>query len=454
MKFFSTRGLALPCHLSEAIRQGLAPDGGLFVPSQWPSPQTFSQILHDSKWKELSFSQFAAKFLEPFFQEDPLAEHLEKICARAFNFPLPCVRIDDHTQVLELFHGPTSAFKDFGARFLALCFNHLEPDPRKQNSKRQPMVLVATSGDTGGAVAAAFSEFTDIPVCILYPKGQVSQRQEQQLTCWGEQVRAFSVVGTFDDCQRLAKEAFLSEYFRDHHHLISANSINLARLLPQMAYFAYTSLKHNSLKHASLKHQSRSGEAKGARFIIPSGNMGNAAAALWAQKLGFPIAKVIFAHNANSTIPDYFKTGQYRPRASLSTLANAMDVGHPSNFERILNLFPDRETLSKISAAFSVTDSQIRETIRFGYSKGQIWCPHTATAAYVRYHLLHAGNLDIADDEIIVATAHPAKFESIVEPLIPEKVKVPLTLQALLSKPSHKIEIDSNLEILAENLKI
>lgn len=458
MKFISTRGLALPCPLSDAIRQGLASDGGLFVPSQWPSPQYFSQILRDSKWKELSFSQFAGKVLATFFQEDPLAEHLEKICEKAFNFPLPCVRIDDRTQVLELFHGPTSAFKDFGARFLALCFNQLEPDPWKQNSKRQPMVLVATSGDTGGAVAAAFSEFTDIPVCILYPKGQVSQRQEQQLTCWGEQVRAFSVVGTFDDCQRLIKEAFLSTYFRDRYNLISANSINLARLLPQMAYFAYTSLKYTSLEPeslepTSLKYESHSQASKGARFIIPSGNMGNAVAALWAQKLGFPIAKVIFAHNANSTIPDYFKTGQYQPRASISTLANAMDVGHPSNFERVLSLFPDREALSKISAAFSVTDSQIMETIRFGYSKGQIWCPHTATAAYVRYYLLHTGNLNIAEDEIIVATAHPAKFESIVEPLIPEKVKVPSTLQALLSKPSLKIEIDSNLETLAEKLK-
>ncbi len=469
MKFISTRGLALPCPLSDAIRQGLASDGGLFVPSLWPSPQKFSQILRDSKWKELSFSQFAGKVLAPFFQEDPLAEHLEKICEKAFNFPLPCVRLDDRTRVLELFHGPTSAFKDFGARFLALCFNQLEPDPWKQDSKCQPMVLVATSGDTGGAVAAAFSEFTDIPVCILYPRGQVSPRQEQQLTCWGEQVRAFSVVGTFDDCQRMVKEAFLSSYFRDNYKLISANSINLARLLPQMAYFAYTSLKYTNLEPTNLEHvamepvtmeptslnyESHSRASRGARFVIPSGNMGNSAAALWAQKLGFPIAKVIFAHNANSTIPDYFKTGQYQPRASISTLANAMDVGNPSNFERVLNLFPDREALSKISAAFSVTDSQIMETIRFGYSKGQFWCPHTATAAYVRYHLLHTGNLDISEDEIIVATAHPAKFESIVEPLIPEKVKVPSTLQALLSKPSHKIEIDSNLETLAEKLKI
>lgn len=422
MKFVSTREKSISYDLSIAIIQGLAPDGGLFVPAQWP------KLNIEKKWRDLPLDQFAEKVLTPFFHNDPLLNNLKSICQQSLNIPLPCLEIAPKTQILELFHGPTCAFKDFGARFLASCFNYLQPDVKNQ------VVLVATSGDTGGAVAAAFSAFTKIPVCILYPHDQVSPRQEQQLTCWGDQVKSLCVEGSFDDCQRLVKEAFVSPHLQSRLKMISANSINLARLLPQMVYFAYTSLKY--------------ADSSGTRFIIPSGNMGNAAAALWAKELGFPIAKVIFAHNANKTVTNYFQTGDYQPQKSVSTLANAMDVGHPSNFERILNLYPDHQSLLQFTNAFSVTDTQIKESILFGNSIGQCWCPHTATAAFVRFNHTNA-----EEPWIIVSTAHPAKFESIVEPIIGKKIAIPQALSDLLQKPSHKTPLAPNLESLITELK-
>jgi threonine synthase len=422
MKWISTRGGANSYSTSEALKQGLAADGGLLVPQVEP------KINFDKSWAELKFSDFAEKILRLFFEGDVLASSLQEICRKAFNFPVPLVPLSESTCLLELFHGPTGAFKDFGARFLALCLEEI-PD----SNPKEKIVLVATSGDTGGAVAAAFCEGTKIPVVVLYPKDKISQRQQKQLTVWGQQVQAFAVRGSFDDCQKLVKEAFLSEAWKNRFQMISANSINIGRLLPQMAYFAYASLKYKT------KSQ------RDPIFIVPSGNLGNAVGALWAMRLGFPIKQVVFAHNANQAVPDYFKSGEWSLRPSVSTLANAMDVGNPSNFERVRYFYPTISEVKKIASAYSVSDEQIRQTIQEMSANGQILCPHTATAAFVRKQFKDS-------NAIIVATAHPAKFETIVEPLIGKTVAIPENLRVLLSKPSVFKEINPDLQSLQHEL--
>ncbi len=423
MNFISTRGQAKPCLPSEAILKGIASDGGLFVPESWPV------IKIDPKWSKLKFSEFASLILSYFFQDDPLQKYLPEICAKAFHFPIPLKKISADTSVLELFHGPTNAFKDFGARFLALATEKL---PQRNSKKR--LVLVATSGDTGGAVASAFFENTQIPVVILYPKNKVSKRQEMQLTTWGPTVRAIAVNGSFDDCQSLVKQCLVADWAQKDFEFISANSINIGRLLPQMTYFCYASLLYLQ------QHQ------KSASFIVPSGNLGNSAALLWAQKLGFPIRKAIFAHNANRAVVDFFETEKWTPHKTIATLANAMDVGNPSNFERIQNLYPKLEDLKVLANSVSVTDDDIKATIQSGKSKWkEIWCPHTATAVQYR-------ETQKDSNYVIVATAHPAKFETIVEPLIQSEVPLPENLKLILSKRPVSIEIDPDIKELKKNL--
>jgi threonine synthase len=417
MKWVSTRGQAAPLATSEAIAAGLASDGGLLVPERWP------KLAIENSWAELPFAELAQKILLAFLST---SADLAKICQQAFTFPVPLRALSDGTQVLELFHGPTCAFKDFGARFLALNMKTL---PQSGGS---PLVLVATSGDTGGAVAAAFCEFTAIPVVILFPVGGVSKRQEAQLTSWGDQVRALAVHGNFDDCQRLVKEAFASHWWTKQFQLISANSINIGRLLPQMVYFA----------SASLQYQQRFGRAPG--FVVPSGNLGDGMAALWARQLGFPIRQVIFAHNANRAVPDYLLTGSWSPQPTIHTLANAMDVSAPSNFERLRHLFPKLEELRKVVSAVSVSDAQIRATIQS--SSADPVCPHTATALYVRHQLQDR-------DWVVVATAHPAKFETIVEPLIRDSLAVPAHLQTVIDRPTKCYPIGASLAEVASALK-
>jgi len=332
--------------------------------------------------------------------------------------------------VLELFHGPTAAFKDFGARFLAACFAHL-----REAQSRPLTILVATSGDTGGAVAAAFYGRPRIAVAVLFPKGLVSPTQERQLTCWGGNVRSLAVRGSFDDCQRLVKEAFLDMGLKAHTQLSSANSINLGRLLPQSVYYAAT----------SLAIWRRYGER--ASFIVPSGNLGNSLGCLWARQMGLPIGEVVLAHNANRTVPDYLESGAWRPRPSVATLASAMDVGDPSNMERLRALYPEIGPLRAAVSAVSVSDEEIRARIRFGYERyGQIWCPHTATAAEAFERL--PADKRRRGRWVLVATAHAAKFREIVEPLIGRAVPVPEALAALFARPSQYVEIEASLSAL------
>jgi threonine synthase len=299
---------------------------------------------------------------------------------------------------------------------------------------------VATSGDTGGAVAAAFHGRPGIEVAVLFPKGLVSPTQERQLTCWGGNVQSFAVRGTFDDCQRLVKQAFLDPELREQSELSSANSINLGRLLPQAVYYAATSL--------AIWRQ----HGEKASFVIPSGNLGNAAACTWARKLGLPIAEIVLAHNANRTVPDYLDSGEWRPRPSVATLASAMDVGNPSNMERLRALFPEVDDLRDAVSAFTIQDQDIRSRIRAGFEQfGQVWCPHTAAAAESYERLSGARHWSEGRREgrwVVVATAHPAKFREIVEPLIGRTVAVPQMLAKLFARPTECTEIEADLTAL------
>lgn len=431
MRFRSTRDAKLTAALGEALAQDLAPDGGLYIPIEWPrfAPGTWDA------WGCLADT--GAHLLAPFVAGDPLAPSLSTVTAEAFDVPAPFVPlgVDGRLAVLELFHGPTAAFKDFGARFLAACLARL-----RGPSSRPLTILVATSGDTGAAVAAAFHGRPGIQVAVLFPKGLVSPTQERQLTCWGGNVRSFSVRGTFDDCQRLVKQAFLDRQWREECELSSANSINLGRLLPQAVYYAA----------ASLAVWRRHGEP--ASFIVPSGNLGNAVACIWARKLGLPIANVVLAHNANSTVPDFLQTGDWRPRPSVATLASAMDVGDPSNMERLRALYPDLAEMRDAVSACTVDDEAIRARIRAGYGElGQIWCPHTATAAEAYARLPRERRA--SGRWVLVATAHPAKFREIVEPLIGRQVPVPESLARLFARPTARTEIDADLDSLRDALR-
>lgn len=413
MKFISTRGQSPAVSFGTALTQGLAPDGGLYIPEQWPElpPSAFDGAS--------SLPEVAEIFLRPFVEGDAIAPEIGRVVRDAFDFPAPLVPIiDDGTfSVLELFHGPTAAFKDFGARFLAASMQRLRGD-----ATRPLNILVATSGDTGGAVAAAFHRRPGVVVSVLYPKGLVSPTQERQLTCWGENVHTYRVNGTFDDCQRLVKQAFLDEELKRRFELSSANSINLGRLLPQAVYYAAVSL---AVFRAQGVHPN---------FIIPSGNLGNSVACVWARKVGLPIGRIVLAHNVNRTVPDFLQTGEWKPRPSIPTLASAMDVGTPSNMERLRALFPDLESVRRAVRAEVVNDEQIRSRIAHDFSQyGKTWCPHTATGAEVYARM---GASERANSRwVLISTAHPAKFREIVEPLIGERIEMPESLAKLFSRP-------------------
>jgi threonine synthase len=424
MLFASTRNPLHRAGFSAALTQGLADDGGLYVPTDWP------KLTPGSDADDLP--ALALELLRPFVAGDGLAVELAGITREAFNFPAPLLTLGDsgRLEVLELFHGPTAAFKDFGARFLAATLTRV-----RRGASRPLKILVATSGDTGGAVAAAFHKHSGIEVAVLYPKGLVSPTQEQQLTCWGDNVVSLAVRGRFDDCQRLAKQALGDPTLRRRFELSSANSINLGRLLPQMVYYWA----------ASLKCLRQHGEP--ASFVIPSGNLGNATACVWARRLGAPIDSIVLAHNANRTVPDYFEQGVLRPRASVATMSSAMDVGNPSNLERLVALFPDPAAMRTALRAVSIDDEATRRRIRVDYERyGRVWCPHSAVAAeaYAR----------LAPDErargrwVLVATAHPAKFRETIEPLIGATLTMPQNLARLFDRPSSRIEIEPTLDAL------
>ena len=431
MHYISTRNADHAVTLGEAIARGLAPDGGLYVPQEFPH-FTARQFEND-----FELPQLGMRLLAPFAAGDPLADELPAICNEAFDFPAPLATLPNAPaplSVLELFHGPTGAFKDFGARFLAACMERIQ-----RGQRRKLTILVATSGDTGSAVAAAFHGKPWVDVAVLYPKGKVSDRQAQQLACWGGNVRTFAVNGTFDDCQRVVKEAFADPALAETHQLSSANSINVGRLLPQMVYFA----------KAGLELWRESGRR--ANFIVPTGNLGNALACIWARHVGVPIGEIVLATNANQSITEYLRTGEWAPRPSVATLANAMDVGNPSNMERLRALHPDFEELQGQIGASSVDDIEIRGTIRRdSHELDRLWCPHSATAAKVFRRLLARG---ARGHWVIVATAHPAKFNEIVEAQTGREAPVPESLARLLALPRQETELEPTLEALRGELQ-
>jgi threonine synthase len=433
MQFATTRHPQSRIGFSQALAQGLAADGGLFVPVEWPA---FARADFDVPANTGGLAALAGTVLQPFALGDPLQAALADICNEAFNFPAPQFWLDDAELlgVLELFHGPTAAFKDFGARFLAAALARLAPQ-----LDRPLHVLVATSGDTGGAVAAAFHGRPGVQVSVLYPKGLVSPTQEQQLTCWGGNVRSFAVRGRFDDCQRMVKQAFADEVLRARFELTSANSINLGRLLPQTCYYWA----------ASLRAQLSPGEP--VSFVVPSGNLGNATACVWARQMGAPIGEIVLAHNINRTVPDYLRSGTLRVRASVPTISNAMDVGDPSNLERLTALYPSVEALRTAIDAVWVDDEATRARIRTDFARyGRIWCPHTAVAAEAHARL--DASRRAGSRWLLVATAHPAKFRETVEPLIGESVPMPENLSRLFDRPSSATEIEPDIEALRRAL--
>ncbi len=431
MKYISTRTPDKIC-LEQAIMSGTAPDGGLFIPEALPD-----FALSDFDGAD-SFAEIAARFLKPFFADSSLAPDLDKICSEALNFPIPLRELESdpgQLSVLELFHGPTAAFKDVGARFLAATMVSIL---EKGEFAQPPVtVIVATSGDTGGAVAAAFHRKPGTRVIVLFPDGRVSPRQQHQLTCWGDNIVSLAVRGEFDDCQRLAKEAFSNHDLNQQHNLVSANSINVGRLLPQAAYYAYTSLVRY---RATGQHSN---------FIVPTGNLGNGFACVWARRMGLPIDRIVFATNENTTIPDYLRSGQWQPRASRATLASAMDVGDPSNMERLRALCGEVGDIRKSVSAVSVSDEIIRDTIRDEFQRHRIaWCPHTATALHVYRELPETES--IGRHWIVVATAHAAKFDTVVEPLVGVEIEPPPELAALLEWPAAHETIDVDLSQVAD----
>jgi threonine synthase len=424
MRFVSTRGGSAVSSISQAIRNGAAPDGGLYMPEGLTPLEPLPL--------GLPLPKLGAALLRPFFRDDPLADQLENICAEAFDFPVPLVTPDPARpglKALELFHGPTGAFKDFGARFLMACFDRIA-------SRAQPLkVLAATSGDTGGAVGGAAEGRDSVAAFILFPRGRVSRFQEQQLSCWGSPVRTLQVDGDFDDCQRLVKAAFADRRLCDVHNLTSANSINLGRLLPQMVYLA----------SAALELFEKTGEKPG--FIIPTGNLGHGFAAVLARRLGVPIGPIVAATNANRALFDWRRGGAYQPALAIRTIANAMDVGAPSNFERLAHLpYPRGEIEVE-----RVSDRAIRNRIEQDYRRsGYVWCPHSATAAEAFERLGSARQAERA--WVVAATAHPFKFADVVEPLIGAALSPPPPLADICDRVAESVRIPARIEALAAEL--
>lgn len=412
MKLYSTNNRNKFVSLKTAVLKGLPDDNGLFMPTVIPQlPASFFKELN-----QYSFPEIAFQVTKTLFQGAIPEKDLERIIQNAVTFPAPLVELDEKTKVLELWHGPSLAFKDFGARFMAQLMSYFN-----QSATKELVILVATSGDTGGAVAAGFYKTAGIRVIILYPSGKVSHLQEKQLTTLGHNITALEVEGTFDDCQALVKKAFLDTELNQQLRLSSANSINIARLIPQSFYYieAYKQLKDKSNPVV---------------FSVPSGNFGNLTAGLFAQKMGLPVAQFIAATNANDVVPDYLKTGIYRPRTSVRTLSNAMDVGNPSNFARIVDLYDNVwERATKNLVGYAYTDEQTKIAVKTIAEKyGYCMDPHGA----VGYLALKDYQKSAPNTTgIILETAHPAKFKPDMEAILKQPIHVPERLATLADKP-------------------
>lgn len=428
MKYYSTRNPRHQVSLEEAVIRGLSPDGGLYMPEKIHSlPNTFFDNIESYSPQEIAFS-----VADAFFGEDVPRAELKKIVEETVSFSCPLVEVTPEIYVLELFHGPTMAFKDFGARFMSRLLRYLIAS-RKNN--KNVNVLVATSGDTGSAVANGFVGVKGINVVILYPAGKVSAAQEAQFTTLGQNVTAIKVDGVFDDCQRIVKEAFNEKALNDKYFLTSANSINIARLLPQTFYYfiAYAQIK-NILK--------------GKKWVIsvPSGNFGNLTAGIIAHEMGLPVERFIAANNANNVVWKFLQSGRYEPSPTIETIANAMDVGAPSNFERMTEIFGSHSRMSKLVKSYWYSDDRIKKAIRECLDEtGYLLDPHGACA----YLALKEG---LEDNELgtFLETAHPTKFKETIDDATRKDFELHPRLKEFLTREKKFIEISPSLHALKE----
>ncbi len=430
MKFVSTNGKSRPATFLEAMKSGLAPDGGLYVPERVPQLENDLLI----RFPEFDFREIALEMARPYLEDEIGTDALLRVIDEAFNFPIELVETKKSSFVLELFHGPTLAFKDFGARFMARLFSEIAREKGEKTT-----ILAATSGDTGSAVASGFFNVPGVNVVVLYPKGKVSSLQEKQFTTLGSNITAVEVEGVFDDCQNLVKKAFLDPGLNQRCNLSSANSINIARLLPQSFYYAY----------ATAQLQKRGVDTPA--FSVPSGNFGNLTAGLIAKRMGVPAGRFIAATNRNDVVPKYLDGNEFHALPSKQTISNAMDVGNPSNFARIRHLFGgDDQNVRRQIAGYSFSDDETRSTLRKVYeTSGYILCPHTA----VGYRAAELFRKRVENrPAVTLATAHPVKFSEVIEPVIGRKVEIPERLKPVLQKEGNSVSIPADYNSFAKLL--
>lgn len=438
MKYYSTNGKAPIADLQKAVVKGLAEDRGLYMPERIKQlPKEFFDTIETKSFQEIAYT-----VADAFFGEDVEADALKKIVYDTLSFDCPVVKVKDNIYTLELFHGPTLAFKDVGARFMARLLQYfIKKSGDRSQEDKEVNVLVATSGDTGSAVANGFLGVDGIHVYVLYPKGKVSKIQESQFTTLGKNITAVEVDGVFDDCQALVKNAFMDEELNKHMRLTSANSINVARFLPQAFYYfnAYARMKENV----------KTGKCNNVKIeedlvmCVPSGNFGNICSALFGHAMGLPIKRFIAANNANDIFYKYLQTGKYEPKPSVQTLANAMDVGDPSNFARIYDLYgKSHERISSLIGGATYSDAQIEKTMRQCYQEtGYTLDPHGACG----YRALQEGLKD-GEVGVFCETAHPAKFKETVDRIIGGDVEIPERLAAFMRGQKQSVELSKNFE--------
>lgn len=418
MRLYSTNNKTNIVNLEKATLRSLPDDNGLYLPSSIPKlDNDFINNLNNYSFTEIAF-EISSKIIGTEVPD----QIIHQICFDAINFPAPLIQLSDNIYTHELFHGPSLAFKDFGARFMAELMSYFVKEKEQKLT-----ILVATSGDTGGAVAAGFHNIPNIEVIILYPSGKVSPIQEQQLTTWGDNIHAIEWDGTFDDCQAVVKKAFLDKGLISEFNLSSANSINIARLIPQTFYY-FEAIKHLNLHRAIT-------------ISVPSGNLGNITAASLARRMGLPITNLIAAHNSNSTVFDYYNNRSYLPQNSISTMSNAMDVGNPSNFPRYMELYDSNyETLIRNTEAFTISDNETKKSLLELYEQyNYISEPHAAVA----YAALKISKTFNIGQQVFLGTAHPAKFQELVESILPVKIETPASLSSLESLIQNKTTLAS-----------
>ena len=429
-KYYSTNKIVNEIGLEEAVIKGLAADNGLYMPNEIKKlPAEFFENIEQMSFQEMSF-----RVAEAFFGEDIPADDLKAIVYDTLSFDVPVVNVKDNIYSLELFHGPTLAFKDVGGRFMARLLSYFVG----KSVDKQVNVLVATSGDTGSAVANGFLGVNGVHVYILYPKGKVSEIQEKQFTTLGQNITALEIDGCFDDCQALVKRAFLDEGLNEEMFLTSANSINLARFLPQSFYYFYA--------YAQLK---KMGKADNVVISVPSGNFGNITAGLFAKRMGLPIKRFIAANNRNDIFFNYLQTGKFEPKASVSTLANAMDVGNPSNFVRIMDLYNYNHTdICKEIGGATYNDEQIAKGVKETWQEtSYLLDPHGACG-----YLALKEQLNPEEIGVFLETAHPAKFKDTIDKILGEEIEIPETLQKFMKGKKETIELTSDFNDLKEFL--